>query len=125
MPRRVKICTKNISLHVFLISRQVRQKVLILRNLLISQNLFYFQRLLALTQNKHLTFIKKEEHDTRSTNVKNICTYFKDSFRIKMSSKGLVEQVAWTILAEIVLSRTQCTNYCTMKARMLIFSWKN
>ena len=67
-------------------------------------------------QNKHLTLIKKEEHDTRSTNIKNICTYFKDSFRIKLSNKGLVEQVAWTLLAEIVLARTQCGNYCTVKA---------
>lgn len=69
-----------------------------------------------------LKAIKKEEHETRSTNVKTITTYFKDSFRnalfgtgsnyknkfsLKPLGKNLREQVAWTILAEIVIARSQ------------------
>ena len=69
-----------------------------------------------------LKAIKKEEHETRSTNVKTITTYFKDSFRNALfgefledfriiswefSGKNLREQVAWTILAEIVIARSQ------------------
>ena len=73
------------------------------------------QKLLASIQNKHLTSIKREEQDTRSTNVKNICTYFKDSFRNALLAVNLTEQCAWTILAEIVTARTQCGNYCTMR----------
>ena len=56
--------------------------------------------------NKGHNNLRKEEIDTRPTNMKEVYSYFRESFRFDLAKHGLYEVVGWTILAEIVMSRT-------------------
>merc|ERR1712130_244122 len=64
--------------------------------------------------NKNSSELKKEEMETRSTNVKEVTYYFKEAFRADLHKARLFEVIGCTLLAEIVLSRTSKDQYCTM-----------
>ena len=64
--------------------------------------------------NKGVSDLKKVEMETRSTNVKEVTSYFKEAFRADLHKARLFEVIGWTLLAEIVLSRTSKDQYCTM-----------
>lgn len=58
--------------------------------------------------------IKKDEIDSRPTNIKVITSYFKDKFRNELASKGLRRQIGWSLIAEIIVSKSTRTSFLTM-----------
>ena len=58
--------------------------------------------------------LKKDEMDSRPTNVKEIFSYFREAFRYDLWKHGLFEVIGWTLIAEIVLSRTNKVRICTL-----------